>query len=123
MPGSMSSGSWRRHEINTHHHRRRGESQSIDLPATPDGKNYPITGLGQADTLMLTPLTDRTPCIAFRTSASMACSNCSFWFLMRRPSAMDLLRLASVVRLRIGSDTRSWTWVVGKFPAHRLLSD
>jgi hypothetical protein len=37
-----------------------GKSQSIDLPATPDGKNYPITGLGQADTVMLTPLTDRT---------------------------------------------------------------
>jgi hypothetical protein len=37
-----------------------GKSQSIDLPATPDGKKYPITGLGQADTVMLTPLTDRT---------------------------------------------------------------
>jgi hypothetical protein len=37
-----------------------GTSQSIDLPATADGKNYPITGLGQADTVMLTQLTDRT---------------------------------------------------------------
>src|ERR1700680_2883331 len=37
-----------------------GKSLSIDLPATPDGKNYPITGLGQADTVMLTQLTDRS---------------------------------------------------------------
>ena len=37
-----------------------GKSQSIDLPATPDGKTYPITGPGLADSIMLTQLTDRT---------------------------------------------------------------
>jgi hypothetical protein len=37
-----------------------GKSQSIELPANPDGKDYPITGPGLADTVVLTQLTDRT---------------------------------------------------------------
>ena len=45
-----------------------GKSQSVDLPATPDGKNYPVTGpgLGLADTVALTQLTDRRAEVKFK---------------------------------------------------------
>jgi hypothetical protein len=37
-----------------------GKSESIDLPATPDGKNYQISAPGLADTIVMTKITDLT---------------------------------------------------------------